>query len=223
MLSEDGAGLRIAGSLWSVAPDRQEELLARATGGGLDAIHWDVADGLIGFSGGFSPQRAESLASTVALRSEAHLMVSDPLKHVDLWTDLCDIVVVHYEANGWQRALERIEQRGSTPALAVSPSAPTSVLRTLTSHMLVMSVSPGTAGSGFQEEAYERASIAARVQGRQVVGWDGSVDLAQAHRAHTHGVTWLVSGTALFAHGTPEEWLLRARATVDRSPRRDNR
>lgn len=219
MASESSARLRIAGSLWSVAPDRQEELLCRATSGGLDAVHWDVADGSLGLAGGFSHKRAEALSSGVAIPSEAHLMVLDPLTHVDQWTDLCDIVVVQYEAKNWWRALERIAKRGCTPALAISPSAPASALHTLASHMLVMSVAPGSAGSGFQTAAYPRAAIAAGVPGRQMVGWDGSVDLPQAKRALGHGVTWLVSGTALFAEGAPEQWILRARSAAVVPPR----
>lgn len=147
-------------------------------------------------------------------------MVADPLSQVDEWTALCDRVVVHVESAGWRAAFDRIATRGCTPALAISPGTPTSEIPDDVEHVLVMSVAPGTASSGFLTASADRARAIARATSRTAIGWDGSVDLVRVAQAKAAHVNWLISGGALVGHSAgPEHWVRTARkewsATAD--------
>ena len=209
----DAHTLRIAASLWSVDQGQQREALERVVAAGVDAMHWDLADGALGPAGGFTPERVEALTSGVTISSEAHLMVARPLVHVDAWTDMCERIVVHVESAGWREALDRIASRGCTPALAVSPTTPGTAVPNDVDDVLVMSVAPGTPGSGFLSDAPSRALSIAQSAHRRSLGWDGSVDLEQVALAPAANVDWLVSGGGLVghAHGAAR-WIARARS-----------
>ena len=204
--------VRIAGSLWSVAPERLAAEVARLVAAGVDALHWDVTDGDFARPGGHPLAVAARVSSGAGagagIRAEAHLMVRAPLRHVDAWADLCDIVVVHAESDSWRAAVDRIAARGATPAVALSPGTDPGLLAAVTTGVLVMSVRPGHGGDGFDEDAY---GTLAQVRGRALVGVDGGVDGRSAARAVRGGATWVVSGTDLLASDDPTAWITRLR------------
>ncbi|WP_129336336.1 hypothetical protein [Cellulomonas endophytica] len=212
MTSPDGGdeGLRVAVSLWSVPEAERAAELARLVAGGVRRVHWDVSDGDLAAPGGFDPegvaQLVASLPPDAEVAHEVHLMVRRPVEHVPAWTDLCDTVVVHVEAEGWREAVDAVRGAGRRAAVAVSPGTPLDEVRALGPDVgvLVMSVVPGQAGSGFLPTTYDRLDALA---GRPLLGVDGSVDLERGARCHAHGATWLVSGTSLCGCPDPARWL----------------
>jgi ribulose-phosphate 3-epimerase len=195
---------RVSGSLWSVPVDRQGAEAGRLAGAGLENLHWDLADGLFARSGGFDPDTARQLTEQTGVRAEAHLMVVDPLRHVDAWTAFCEIVVVHVEARYCEAALRRIERRGARPAVALSPGTPTSGLPSRDLDVLVMSVEPGCGGAAFIPGTYERIRS---LVGPRLLGVDGGVGAAEARQSRAAGANWIVSGTALLRAEDPAEWI----------------
>ena len=113
--------MRIAGSLWSVPAEDRLTTALRLRDAGLRRLHWDTTDGSFAAAGGFPPDSAAELASATGLSAEAHVMAHRAGRDVDAWTTFCDLVFVHIESDDWQEALVRIERRGATPGLAVSP------------------------------------------------------------------------------------------------------
>lgn len=196
---------RAAASLWSVPSNQQEETLKRLTAAGLEIAHWDYADGHFAQAGGFTPERAQVLAELAQIRSEAHLMVTDPLKHIDHWTSFCELVVVHIESHGWQEAIKRIEARGSRAALAISPQTPPSAITSEEMPVLVMSITPGQAGARFSTSAF--AKTRSLHSPTRLVGLDGGVTSQLGIQALNEGANWLVSGTDLCSSTEPEKWL----------------
>ncbi len=196
--------LRTAASRWSVPPTDQPAEAERLAAAGVRHLHWDVTDGEFARAGGFDPDTASRLTAAAGVDAEVHLMVSDPLTHVDAWTDLCDLVVVHVEARGWREALHRIERRGARPAVALSPGTPTGTVPSGELATLVMSVLPGHGGSAFRPSTYDRLRALA---GRRLLGVDGGVDRESGRLSRAAGATWLVSGTALLSSPDPAEWL----------------
>ncbi|MCB2176933.1 MAG: hypothetical protein KQH57_14065 [Actinomycetales bacterium] len=198
--------VRLAGSLWSVPADRVDDEARRLAQAGLRRWHWDVSDGGFATPGGFEPRDAAHVGALTGLPGEAHLMVERPLEHLGPWLEVCDTVAVHVESQGWVGAVERIRAAGRDAAVAISPGTPLDVLADLPAQVgiLVMSVVPGRAGSGFLPATYDRL---AHLAGRTLLGVDGSVDLERGHRCVRHGATWLVSGTALTAAGDPADWI----------------
>ncbi|WP_024285966.1 hypothetical protein [Cellulomonas sp. KRMCY2] len=201
----------MAASLWSVADDLLTTEAIRLGDAGLDLLHWDTTDGEFARDGGFTPARAEAVTAAAGLRAEAHLMVRDPLRHVDAWTGFCEVVTVHVEAAGWRFAVERIAARGATPAVAFSPDTVIGSDVPPGLGALVMSVHPGQGGEAFAETALARIST---LRGRALLGVDGGVTHSAALNAQQHGATWIVSGTDILSAASPRAWLNAVRGSA---------
>ena len=211
---------RVAASLWSVPTADHLSTLQRLGESGLEVAHWDLTDGEFAKAGGFSADRARGLSAQVGVRAEAHLMVTRPMDHVDAWTDFCELVVVHAEANDWQDALQRIEARGARPALALSPGTPTSAVTSIELAVLIMSITPGQAGAQFDRSAlttvaelantgtktHGATATASTTAGARLIGLDGGVTASLGHEAVTAGANWLISGTDLCGSTVPRTW-----------------
>ncbi|MFT4050681.1 MAG: hypothetical protein QM677_00345 [Microbacterium sp.] len=195
----------VAGSLWSVPADRQLTEARRLADHGLSTLHWDMSDGRFATAGGFAPSRAAEIGALTGMRGEAHLMTAAPEHEVDAWTECCELVIVHVEAPGWRRAVERIRRRGARAGVALSPrTSPSEVPDDI--DVLCMSVPPGAAGSTFDRDALKRiAALRARSDQRRV-GVDGGVTRAVAEAAADAGADWLVVGTDLLSRDGTARW-----------------
>ncbi|MFD1714877.1 hypothetical protein ACFSBZ_10390 [Amnibacterium flavum] len=197
----------MAGSLWSVEESERAEMASELARAGLRRLHWDMSDGVFAAPGGFDAKTAERLAMAAGLRNEAHLMAVDPRREVDAWTDFCDRVFVHVEAEGWEAAVDRVVARGSEPGLAVSPGTAVDGLPDGVS-ILCMTIVPGQAGSAFSDPLLAKA-VRLAADGTRSVGIDGGVQTAHAARAEEAGIGWVVVGTDLIAPGGLARWAPR--------------
>ncbi|GAA2008121.1 hypothetical protein JL107_15985 [Nakamurella flavida] len=203
---------RVAVSLWSVPEPAQDPTLSTLRTAGLDHVHWDLTDGVFAAAGGFPADRARTLTAAHGLRAEAHLMVTDPLAHVDAWTDFCELVVVHAETPDHLAALRRIEKRGARAGLALSPGTPADVVPPGELAVLVMSIVPGQAGSTFTPSTLGTVRELRTGDPDRLVGLDGGVQRRHLDDIRQAGASWLVSGTDLTGAGDPAGWLADARA-----------
>lgn len=197
--------MRVAGSLWSVPAANQLSEAIRLEKAGLTRVHWDYSDGVFAAPGGFTPERASEIASTTSMSSEVHLMAGETLHLVDAWTDLCDRVTIHIESEDWKASFSRIEQRGRRPCLAVSPQT------TWTDvpdgcDVLVMSITPGAAGSAFDPASLSKVAELIATDSSRDIGLDGGLTRAVADDAIRAGAAWLVVGTDLFRPGGSQSW-----------------
>ena len=202
---------RVAGSLWSTPRRDRENEARRLRAAGVDRMHWDVSDGRFTVPGGFDVDEARALMAAAADAGgppggEVHFMVDKPLDHVRDWLDLCDLVTVQVESEGWRETLRIVETSGRRAAVAISPRTPVETVHSLPDHLgvLVMAVEPGHAGTGFLPATLDRLD---KLAGRALLGVDGSVDAYRARDCRRHGATWLVSGSSLCAAPDPAQWL----------------
>lgn len=198
----------VAASFWSSPRDRvlaETERLARA---GLTRVHWDHTDGQFARPGGFTAQEALAITEATGVAAEAHLMVQDPLPAVDAWTEFSVRVVVHAGTHRWREALERIQHRGVRAGVAVAGGEPAPEVGEDVD-VLVMSITPGEAGSTFRPSALE--TVRASVAPARAVGLDGGVTAQIVPGAVAAGARWLVSGTDLVSSADPAQWLRAAR------------
>lgn len=217
--------LVVAASLWSTPPDRLADEAVRLAAAGLTRWHWDVSDGVFAAPGGFDPDTVSRLSHLTGLPGEAHLMVCDPLAEIDAWTAVCDTVIVHVEAAGWATAVSRIRAAGRRAGVAISPSTPLSTLDDLPPDVavLVMSITPGQAGSTFLPSTLSRLDALGSRAGAGGLGVDGGMTLDHAHDCAAHRATWVVSGSALCGAPDPAAWLERASAPAAATlPRREH-
>lgn len=202
--------LRVAGSLWSVPAGILHDEAARLVGAGLSVWHWDRADGTLGPAGGFTAGVAREIADATGIRSEAHLMLADPRPELDEWISFAELIVVHAESPHWRESVDRIRADGVRAGIAVSPGSviPADLDDDLA--VLVMTVAPGNAGTGFLDD---QLRVLEQVSRHPLRGIDGSVNLERARSARSHGANWMVSGTALTAASDPHAWLVSLAAS----------
>lgn len=201
--------IRLAASLWSVAPDALAAEARRLADAGLAHWHWDRADGTLGGAGGFSAAEARALVDSAGggVTSEAHLMLREPLAELADWLAFCERVVVHVEADRWRDAVARVIAAGAQAAVAISPHTDAASLDLPAGvAVLVMSVQPGHGGAAFRVDAVERVRALSR-DGRVEVGVDGGVTAERAAECAGAGARWLVSGTALVGADDPAAFL----------------
>lgn len=194
----------VAASLWSTPPEARHDEAQRLRDAGINRFHWDRADGVYAPAGGISAADARNISKAVSARSEAHLMVSDPLAEVAEWATFCDLVIVHDDAPDLDEVLALIRRCGSRAGVAVMGGHPVPDLdRTV--DLLVMSIQPGTAGAPFNDAALDTVREASAVHDR--VGLDGGVTEQLFEKAAETGVSWVVSGNALVASSDPGRWV----------------
>ncbi|MGP9745764.1 hypothetical protein [Brachybacterium sp. AOP29-B2-41] len=194
----------VAASLWSTPPEARHDEARRLRDAGINRFHWDRADGVYAPAGGITAADARNISEAVSARSEAHLMVSEPLMEVAVWAAFCDLVIVHDDAPDLDEVLALIRRCGSRAGVAVMGGHSVPDLdRTV--DVLVMSIQPGTAGAPFNASALETAREACAVHDR--VGLDGGVTEHLLEKVGDTGVSWVVSGNALVSSGDPGRWV----------------
>lgn len=192
--------IEVAASLWSVPAADQLDTVIRLREAGVRRLHWDTTDGRFAAVGGFSPARAAELAVASGMTAEAHIMAEHSAQDVDAWTEFCDLVIVHAESADWHSAVNRIEQRGCQPGLALSPQTSSTVVPGDMA-TLCMAIVPGAAGSAFDEDVLRKvAELRADAPTRRI-GIDGGVQRRHAERAADAGADWFVVGTDLVFGG----------------------
>lgn len=188
--------MRIAGSLWSVPAEDRLTTALRLRDAGLRRLHWDTTDGSFAAAGGFPPDSAAELASATGLSAEAHVMAHRAGRDVDAWTTFCDLVFVHIESDDWQEALVRIERRGATPGLAVSPQTRAADVPADVA-VLCMSIVPGQAGSAFDTAVLHKLTALRRASPDRRLAVDGGVRRLHHDALASAGADWAVVGTDL--------------------------
>lgn len=183
-----------------------DEILALAEAG-VDRFQFDVMDGRFVPNLTFGPDVIASVRDRTDRPFEAHLMVEKPDELAHRYVDAgCEMLIVHAEAcDHLHRTLGRIRELGASPAVALNPSTPASVIAhvlDLVDMVLVMTVNPGFGGQAYIATMEPKvAEIRAMIDDHgspidlEVDGGIGPSTIAGAARA---GANFLVAGSALY-------------------------
>jgi ribulose-phosphate 3-epimerase len=203
--------VRLAGSLWSTPEKSQREILEQASSAGLHFLHWDVSDGVFAKPGGFTAERAQELSHGLNFSHEAHLMVNHPIKEIEKWSHFCSRIIVHYEIPDLDEAIAALHKTKCELAIAISPTTDLTHYK-LKVPTLLMSITPGNAGSKFIDSTYDRIAHL-KSELIEEVGVDGGVGEIQLKDLKTHGASWIIAGNAMFADSNPSTFINLCAAT----------
>ena len=149
-----------------------------------------------------------SIVTSPKLRSEAHLMVKDPLSWVDTFFRFgSERIIYHFEAcNDHKKVISQIKAKGLSVGLAVNP--PTQIedfeyLIEFVDIILFLSVIPGFYGSAFIPSVLNKIEKFKKLFPYKSVGIDGGVKLGNVCSIAQSGVDHIYIGSALLKRPNP--------------------
>lgn len=177
-----------------------------------DYLHLDLMDTRFVPTMGLFPRLIEAVAKKTVIPMDCHLMVEDPVSHID-WMSKAGISVMipHIEAvKGKEMAvIEKIHKAGMKAGLAISPDTKIeSVIPFLSSleRVTIMTVTPGFPGAVFQWDMIEKINSLKKIKRKNELSFeiemDGSLSEQNLKRLMEAGCEVYVAGdAALFQKG----------------------
>jgi ribulose-phosphate 3-epimerase len=174
-----------------------------------DNLHFDVMDGVFVPNISVGIPGLESVRKFTGMTLDVHLMITQPLRYVEMFIDAgADIVVIHAEADTAENtaeALRRIKSRGKKAGLSIKPATPAESLNPyieLLDRILVMTVEPGFGGQSFMADQLGKVSALREIINRRGLVCDlevdGGVNTKTAKLCVDAGADVLVAGSAVF-------------------------
>jgi ribulose-phosphate 3-epimerase len=215
--------VRLAPSILSADFAALGEAVRMLERGGADLVHLDVMDGHFVPNLTMGPAAVKAVRRVTQLPLEAHLMVTDPDKYIDIFAAAgAQTLIVHAEVlPHLHRTIQAIHRLGCRAGVALNPSTPPAVLSEVVGDVdlvLVMSVNPGFGGQAFipnSESKIQRVRQLLTASGSNAdVEVDGGIDQDNIARVVAAGASIVVVGAAIFEQPDPAEATraLRARA-----------
>ena len=187
---------------------------------GAQVLHVDIMDG------SFCPMMTVGPPVVKAVRTpllkDVHLMIDDPLRHVESFVAAgADMVTFHIEGvHHPHRVLQAMASmpnandpgRGIVRGVAMNPGTPVSAVEALLAdleYVLVLAVNPGWPGQPFIDSAAAKVvalqELVRKTGVDVLVGLDGGVTQANIHKIAGLGCDIVVAGSAVYAGGKSAE------------------
>ena len=172
-----------------------------------DYIHVDVMDGQFVPNITFGQEMVRALRRVTKLPLDVHLMVDKPERFIDEFADAgADILTVHQEATPHlHRAMQMIKNKGVKVGVALNPSTPVEMLKSVFEDIdmvLIMTVNPGFGGQKFIAPMIKKIEKLKAI--KDYFGYpfdievDGGVNATTAQFVKNAGANVLVAGNAVF-------------------------
>ncbi len=200
---------KIAPSVLAADFARLGEEIARVERAGADLIHFDVMDGHFVPNISIGVPVLESLRKVTRLPLDAHLMIENPEKYVEVFVKAgANSVSVHAEVCKDIPAMaKRLHDLGARASIGINPETDVERVLPFAEHLdmiLIMSVHPGFGGQGFIPEALDKLRIVKRELDRRGLALDievdGGVKLDNIADVKAAGANVFVSGSGIFGH-----------------------
>jgi len=172
-----------------------------------DYVQIDIMDGSFVPSNSLGIEDLKGLKSQV--RSEAHLMVSDPLAWLDVFKEIgSERIIYHFEADAdHSKVISEIKGKGFGVGIGINPGTKIDDFKILlddVDSVLFLSVNPGFYGSDFIPEVLEKVKQFKDEFGAVWTGIDGGIKLSNIERVKATGVDYICVGSAILKNIDPK-------------------
>jgi len=183
-----------------------------AVEGGVDMLHFDIADTSFTPTISFGPRVVASVAKSAGVPGEAHLMVGDPEPIArQLIGSGVSRVYFHVEASRTPfRVIQALADMGFEPGIALNPATRVESVGPLLPHVgavLVLLVEPGLGRQRMIRSALGKVGELRRLREREgypyLIAVDGGVKPENVADVVAAGADIVVVGSAIFASGDP--------------------
>ena len=218
---------KIAPSVLSADFARLGDEVAEVERAGADMIHFDVMDGHFVPNLSIGIPVLESLRKVTRLPLDAHLMIENPERYVEVFVKAgANSVSVHAEVCKDIPAMaKRLHDLGARASIGINPE--TDVQRVLPfaaqlDMILIMSIHPGFGGQEFIPEALEKLRAVRRELDRRAlkvdIEIDGGVKLDNIAEVKAAGANVFVSGSGIFGQGDYRKVVKEMRDLIAHAP-----
>ena len=209
--------IKLSPSILAADPLRLGQAARMAIEAGCDELHFDVMDGHFVPNLTFGPHILKAMKQEFpGIVYDVHLMLDNPAEFVDVFCDAgADILTVHAEAEGFDRALARIRERGVQAGASVRPATSVECLRAAVGRLdrvLLMTVNPGFGGQKLIPEVLGKAAQLRIMGFAGEIEADGGISEDNAALLKEAGIGVLVMGTGFFRAKDPAEVVRRVHA-----------
>ena len=181
---------------------------------GAEYLHLDVMDGVFVPNISFGPDFIRSIRPCTGAVFDTHLMITEPMRFIDVFAPCSDIITVHYEACAdFAATLNTIRAHGKKAGAVIKPATQVSVLEPflpLVDMILIMSVEPGFGGQSFIPSSLDKVSEARELADKNGfpgidIEVDGGINVKNVGDVIRAGANVIVAGSAVFRAADPAE------------------
>ncbi|MEM1508386.1 MAG: ribulose-phosphate 3-epimerase [Thermofilaceae archaeon] len=202
----------ISGSILDADFSNLAAQVATAVKGGLDLLHFDIADTTFTPTISFGPKVVSSILKAVGVPGEAHLMVSSPMQLVQQLAGL-DLtrIYFHVEATSTPyRVISKIKNIGADAGLVLNPSTSLSAVEYLLADVdsiLVLLVEPGLGGQEMMDRLLNKVRALQLLKEKEgfkySIAVDGGIKPHNVVEVARAGADIVVIGSAIFGSKDP--------------------
>jgi ribulose-phosphate 3-epimerase len=217
---------KLSASLVCADPLSIGEEVKRLVAGGIDALHFDVMDGMYVPRLGLYPELLKAIRSVTDLPIDVHMMSEEPVRYVaDFARAGATFISVHSEASKHLHyALKTIRENGVKAGVALNYATPLCALDYVMDDIdmvMLMAINPGIVGHKLIPGAMKKiVDLRKKIDasGRDIIiAIDGGVSQESAAKMVKAGANYLVCGTSsIFKAGKPlEKTIKEFRSLID--------